>query len=202
MISTKRHHIFYRLVLPLLLANLIAMNSNAAGITSPRETLAKTLAVCTAIRQLDQNHRTAEIAARALPERRVTLAAHTLETSLGQSALVETRASDYDIAHYRDKIFQLSRIDLFADAPRAWIYSTTIGSLQEPLIWVFTGKTDGSKPDHLIAQLGFENSGHFDTYFMRIQGQPYAIEHFNTDHESQFDIYSLDPAMMICSISP
>ena len=98
------------------------------------------------------------------------------------TAWTEATTGDYGMTHYLTNdygdttSFDVAHIRLTKTGLKAWVFSTSVGSLHNPLLWVFTSTPDGSKPAHLVAQIGFEASGHFDTYFVRFANKPYAVE--------------------------
>ena len=124
------------------------------------------------------------------------------------TAWTEATTGDYGMTHYLTNdygdttSFDVARIRLTKTGPKAWVFSTSVGSLHNPLLWVFTSTPDGSKPTHLVAQIGFEASGHFDTYFVRFANKPYAVEKFGGEKGSSWDVTQIDPAKSVCSFSP
>jgi hypothetical protein len=157
--------------------------------------------VCSAVKTLREGSREAEIAAHSLPETSIGQVADP-RVSMTPSAWAQATAGEYGMTHYPDHNFDVARIELNDSGPQNWVFSTSVGSLNNPILWVFSSTQDGSKPDHLVAQLGFEGSGPFDTYFVRFNDQPYAIERFVGEKGSYLDVLRLDPAKVICSFSP
>ena len=98
--------------------------------------------------------------------------------------------------------FDVARISLVEAGPKAWVFSTSVGSLNNPLLWVFTSTPDGLKPAHLVAQIGFEASGHFDADFVRFADKPYAVGKSGGEKGPSWDVMQIDPAKSICSFSP
>jgi hypothetical protein len=157
--------------------------------------------VCSAVRVLREGNREVEIATHALPEfsiRSVLDPRHRMTAT----AWAEASAGDYGMTHYLGGGFKLARVKLTKSTHRAWVFSTSVGSLNNPLLWIFSSTANNSRPAHLLAQLGFEASGPFDTYFVRFAKQPYVVTHSAGEKGSYLDVYQLHPAKVICSFSP
>jgi hypothetical protein len=157
--------------------------------------------VCSAVRILREDNREVEIAAHALPKsspRSVTDPRRRMTVT----AWAEASAGDYGMTHYIHGGFSVERVELMRSAPKAWVFSTSVGSLNNPLLWVFSSTVGGSRPAHLLAQLGSEGSGPFDTYFVRFADRPYVVTHFMGEKGSYLDVYRLHPARVVCSFSP
>ena len=157
--------------------------------------------ICSSVRALRRNGRELEIAAHALPMKEAE-PVHDLRSSMTDEAWTEATEGNYGITHYSVGDLVRARIELRKSASAAWVYLTEVGSLHNPLLWVFSSTPDGSKSAHLIAQLGFDGSGPFDTYFVRFEDEPYAVTRFFGEKGSYLDVYRLDPAEVICSFSP
>jgi hypothetical protein len=114
----------------------------------------------------------------------------------------EAVSGDYGVAHYIDQAFAVRRILLVRGKPAAWVFSTSVGSLSNPLLWMFASTADGTRPDHLLLQVGFEGSGHFDTAFIRFHGIPFAVEIFGGESGPSAYVLSMNPGKVVCSFSP
>jgi hypothetical protein len=118
------------------------------------------------------------------------------------AAWAEGAAGDYGMMHYFDVGIGIERVALEKSGPRAWVFLTSVGTLHNPLFWVFTSTADGSKADRLLLQLGSEASGPFDTYFVRFRDHPYVVTRSVGEKGSYLDVYRLGPGDIICSFRP
>ena len=157
--------------------------------------------ICSAVRALRQGGREPQIAAHSLPEKGIE-PTFNLQNSMTDAAWAEATAGDYGITHCPADTLARARVELTTSTPEAWVYSTEVGSLHDPVLWVFSSTPDGSKPAHLVAQLGFEGSGPFDTYFVRFKDKPYVVTRSGGEKGSYLDVYRLDPAKVVCPFSP
>lgn len=157
--------------------------------------------VCSAVRELYNARRDSEIAAHALAETAREPVADP-RSSMTASAWAEaTAGADYNNMARYSSLWR-SRVALTKSAPEAWVFSTSIGSLRSPILWVFTSTPGGLKPAHVIAKLGEEGSGPFDTYFVRFKEEPYVVTRFGGEKGPYLEVYRLDPNKIICSFSP
>ena len=194
-------------ILPVMIACCcIAKPVFAADFIDLKQQVPESLDVCAAVKTLRDSGREAEIAAHALPEtdapsvsdpRKFMTQTAWAEASTGQPAI-----TNYLTYFGYPTDFSVARVPLTASGPQAWILSTSVGSLRNPLFWVFTSTPDGSKPAHMVAQIGEEASGHFETYFVRFNNKPYAIEAFNGERGTYLDVTELGSSKTICSFSP
>jgi hypothetical protein len=157
--------------------------------------------VCSAIARLHQNGRDAEIAAHSMPPKPESTVADP-RGLMTPSAWAEAAAGAYGISNYLENGFNVARIKLAKSPPAAWVFSTTVGSLNNPLLWIFSSTQDGRKAAHLLAQLGEEGSGPFDTYFVRFKEQPYAVTRAVGEKGTYLTVYRLGPATPVCSFPP
>lgn len=114
----------------------------------------------------------------------------------------EATSGDYGMTHYPDQSFGIGRIVLVPDKPAAWVFSTNVGSLHNPLLWVLESTPDGAKADHLLLQLGFEASGPFETTFVRFRGEPFAVTLFEAEFGEFVDVYRLGEPGVTCFFRP
>jgi hypothetical protein len=115
---------------------------------------------------------------------------------------IEAARGDFGISHYQEQTFEIRRIQLTDEPPSAWVFSTSVGSLHNPLHWVLSSTPDGKRADHLLLQVGFEASGYFDTAFVRFHGTPFAVGVWNGEIGPWAEVYRLDPGQTICSFDP
>src|SRR6202012_5125074 len=71
---------------------------------------------------------------------------------------MEATRGDYGISNYRGQAFEIRRVQLTDEPSSTWVFSTSVGSLNNPLHWVLSSTPDGKKADRLLLQLGFEAS--------------------------------------------
>jgi hypothetical protein len=114
----------------------------------------------------------------------------------------EATRGDYGISNYRERTFEVRRVQLTDKLPPAWVFSTSVGSLNNPLHWVLSSTPDGKRADRLLLQLGFEASGHFETAFVRFHGTPFAVGIWGGEFGPAAVVYRLDPGGAICSFNP
>lgn len=157
--------------------------------------------VCSAIGTLHQNGRDAEIAAHSVRSKPEAAVADP-RGLMTPSAWAEAAGGAYGISHYLENGFNVARIKLAKSPPAAWVFSTTVGSLSNPLLWIFSSTQDGRKAAHLLAQLGEEGSGPFDTYFLRFKDRPYAVTWAVGEKGTYLTVYRLGPATPACSFRP
>ncbi|MBV9584686.1 MAG: hypothetical protein JO213_07355 [Alphaproteobacteria bacterium] len=155
--------------------------------------------VCSAVKVLYDAHRDSEIAAHALTETTPELMADP-RGKMTASAWTEATAGGHYNNMGRYPTIWASRVALTKAAPQAWVLSASIGSLHNPVLWVFASTPDGSKPAHVIAKLGEEASGPFDTYF--VWEEPYVVTRHGGEKGPYLEVYRLDPGRIICSFSP
>jgi hypothetical protein len=193
--------------LTLLLSFCITQSAYAGDFIDLSKQVPKSHDICAAVKTLRDEGREAEIGAHALPEITVTSESNP-RGLMSPTAWAEATTGDYGMTHFLTNdhgsttSFDVARIGLVETGPKAWVFSTSVGSLNNPFLWVFTSTPDGSKPAHLVAQIGIEGSGHFDTYFVRFADKPYAVEKFGGEKGPSWDVMQLDPAKSICSFSP
>ena len=53
-----------------------------------------------------------------------------------------------------------------------------------------------------MAQIGFEASGPFDTYFVCFAGKPYAVTQATGESGTTIDVMQFGPFKSLCSFSP
>jgi len=114
----------------------------------------------------------------------------------------EATSGDYGMTQYPDQSFGVGRIVLVPDKPAAWVFSTDVGSLHNPLLWVLGSTPDSAKADHLLLQLGFEASGSFETTFVRFRGEPFAVTLFEAEVGEFVDVYRLGEPGVACYFQP
>lgn len=114
----------------------------------------------------------------------------------------EATNGDYGMTRYPDQSFEVQRIELDPERPEAWVFSTDVGSLHNPLLWVLASTPDGTKADHLLLQLGFEASGPFETTFLRFRGLPYAVTRSESELGAFVDVFPLGGTAKACQFSP
>ena len=124
---------------------------------------------------------------------------HGLMTDRGWIAAAR---GDYGISNYRGQAFEIRRVHLTDEAPPAWVFSTSVGSLHNPLHWVLSSTPDGKRADRLLLRLGFEASGHFDTAFVRFHGAAFAVGIWDGEVGPSAEVYRLDPGRKICAFDP
>lgn len=160
--------------------------------------------VCEAVGTYYGQHDLRSLLLNELPESRwaktVNLAGvHRLMTNRGWGEAVQ---GDYGMTHYSGQGFGISSINLFPGRPAALIFFTSVGSLHNPLLWVFAPTPNGAMANHLLLHLGFEGSGPFDTAFVRFHGTPFAVMLSNGDSGPYTSVYALDPTKLICGFEP
>lgn len=196
------------LSLILLLSFCIARPVYAGEFIDLTKQVPKSHDICSAVKTLLDEGREAEIGAHALPETAVTSESNPRRL-MTPTAWAEATTGNYGMTDYLTNdygsitSFDVARIGLVETGPKAWVFSTSVGSLHNPLLWVFTSTPDGSKPAHLVAQIGSEGSGYFDTYFVRFAHKPYAVVKSDGEKGSYLDVTQMDhPAKPICFFSP
>ena len=190
----------------LLLSLCVVKLSYAKDFIDLSKQVPKSHDICAAVKTLRDEGREAAIGAHALPEIAATPEAYP-RRFMTPAAWAEATTGDYGMTHYlidnySSTSFHVARIRLVQTGPKAWVFSTSVGSLRNPLLWVFTSTRDGSKAARLVAQIGFEASGYFDTYFVRFANKPYAIAKFSGEKGPSWDVMQIDPVKLICSFSP
>jgi hypothetical protein len=200
-ISTVSKLIFAAAVVSVTLVPSACLSASDSDYNDLHTVVRNSPDVCSAVGTLYQNGREAEIAAHALRYRPLGAVADP-RNKLTSSAWAEAEKGDYGIQHYLGGGFNAARIKLTKSLPPAWVFSTNVGSVNNPILWIFSSTRDGRKAAHLIAQLGFEASGPFDTYFLHFNEQSYAVTQATGENGTYLDVYSLNPATIICSFRP
>lgn len=186
--------------------SLIAQSSAASGSWRSHDLsdVGTAKDICEAIAASYKEGQIRQVLLHQVPETQVNNSASLPEVRslMTERGWIEAASGDYGISNYRGQAFEIRRVQLMDKPPSAWVFSTSVGSLNNPLHWVLSSTPDGKMADRLLLQLGFEASGHFDTAFVRFRGTPFAVGIWNGEIGISAEVYRLDPGGAICSFDP
>ena len=164
--------------------------------------------ICDAVRKLQAAGRTQVVTQHAISVQQVALSSDLARLDDVRRFISDrgwretTSADDYGMDKYPGQRFEAERLQLVPGKPDAWVFSTAVGSLHDPLLWIFESTPDGAMADHLLLQLGSEGSGPFETSFVHFREVPYAITVSAGEMGSSLTVYEIPSVAESCTVPP